>query len=276
LASYISWTRLDDNWHHREDVIVGAIIGIVFALLDDWIVVWSIIFLLILVDQLVINEIKCKREETKVDGLQITWSDNAPTGINKIRLTERRWEKALDTLTGINNTVLKIPVRSFVDYIFLVEQPETVLAWTQQRSALGFEEQTTIATGAGVELETGLMAGLLTGIGGGFNILRGAKQQRCRRGNQQLGVSAKVTGTMGEEVVTTTGIGQGLARAPLVRRQRAPWRVRWRKTSSLLASFVESRNVVHSFGNKKYIAFNKSIHGWWLICFMNNNERYNK
>ena len=72
LASYISWTRLDDNRHHREDVIVGAIIGIVFALLDNWIVVCSIIFLLILVDQLIIKEIKRKREETKVDGLQIT------------------------------------------------------------------------------------------------------------------------------------------------------------------------------------------------------------
>jgi len=49
------------------------------------------------------------------------------------------------------------------------------------------------------------MAGLLTGIGGGVDIPGGAKQQRCRRRNQQFGVGAEVTGTMGAEVVTTTG-----------------------------------------------------------------------
>ena len=47
-----------------------------------------------------------------------------------------------------------------------------MLAWTQQRSALGLglEQQTTIGTGAGVELETWLIAGLSSGIGGGVDI----------------------------------------------------------------------------------------------------------
>jgi len=162
LAFFIAWTRLRDYWHHLEDVIAGAILGIVFAFLDNWIVVCSIIFLLILVDQLIIKETKRKRDETKVVGLPVTRSDNAPTGINKIRLTARRLEKALDTLTGINNTVLIIPVRSFVDCLFLAEQPET-----------------------------------------GGN----SSRSRCRGR------------TMGAGVVITTGTGQGLARAPLVRRQ---------------------------------------------------------
>lgn len=84
LAFFIAWTRLHDYWHHLEDVIAGAILGIVFAFLDNWIVVCSIIFLLFLVDQLIIKETKRKRDETKVVGLPITRSDNAPTGINKI------------------------------------------------------------------------------------------------------------------------------------------------------------------------------------------------
>jgi len=73
LAFYIARTRVLDHWHHPEDIIAGAVLGTVFALLDDSIVVYLIIFLLlILVDQLIIKEIKRKLEETKIDGLQIT------------------------------------------------------------------------------------------------------------------------------------------------------------------------------------------------------------
>ena len=73
LALYIAWSRVRDDWHHPEDIIAGAVLGTVFALLDDAIVVYFIIFLLfILDDQLIIKEIKRKLEETKIDGLQIT------------------------------------------------------------------------------------------------------------------------------------------------------------------------------------------------------------
>ena len=73
LAFYIARTRVLDHWHHPEDIIAGAVLGTVFALLDDAIVVYFIIFLLfILDDQLIIKEIKRKLEETKIDGLQIT------------------------------------------------------------------------------------------------------------------------------------------------------------------------------------------------------------
>jgi len=72
LAIYIAWSRVTDHWHHPEDIIAGAVLGTVFALLDDSIVVYLIIFLLlILVDQLINKEIKRNLKKTKIDGLQI-------------------------------------------------------------------------------------------------------------------------------------------------------------------------------------------------------------
>ena len=39
LAFYIAWSRVCDHWQHLEDVIAGAVLGTVFALKADLILV---------------------------------------------------------------------------------------------------------------------------------------------------------------------------------------------------------------------------------------------
>ena len=39
LAIYIAWSRVTDHWHHPEDIIAGAVLGTVFALKADLILV---------------------------------------------------------------------------------------------------------------------------------------------------------------------------------------------------------------------------------------------